>query len=432
MKDIFTSYVGYGILTVANLLLGVMTARLLLPVGRGELGQVMLWPTLIGALGAFSIPDALVYFTAHRRAEPREVYASSCAIAFLMSLLLCAIALAILPRLLADLPPEARFAGYICVLYIPLGYLSTYSVGMLLGLMRYSEWNLLRVLLSVFNVAFAGLISLVFGASVLGFVVAILLANLSVTLLGAVLLARQGSFSLRPRLALMGSMLFYGALIHPSDLLALGNQRIDQILITQWLPAADYGHYLVAMAVWSAAAGLVALLGQLAFPKVAAEIESADKIRALSRYMRLATVLGLLGTISLAILAPILVRIVFGAAFALSAPVLQILGIGLAPYACRALLAQGFKALRRPKPIIIAEASVFAADLIGLAILIPRFGIVGAAAMFVLGQAFGCAVLALTLKASFGIGLRPLFVATAGDVRFVLEQLHMLRQPSPM
>ncbi len=429
MKDIFTSYLGYFVLTVANLLMGVMTARLLLPVGRGELGQVILWPTVIATLGAFSIPDAVIYFTAQRRAEPREVLGSAFSVAALVSILLCGVAYAITPGIFAAMPAEVRLAAYIFVLYIPISYFGTYIVTMFLGLMRFNQWNLLRVLLSIVSLGYAAAVWLLFGASVLGFASSVLLANLTISTLGALLLARQGSFGIKPRLALMKRMLGFGALMHVSDMLAMANQRIDQILITQWLPTQDYGYYLVALAVWLASSGLVVLLGQLAFPKVAAEVETAAKIQALGRYMRLAVVMALLGTLALLVLAPWLITLVFGAPFRPAVPVLQILSLGVAPYACRVLLSQAFKALGRPKPIIFAEGLTLAAEALGLAILIPRFGIAGAASMFVLGQTLDCLVMALALRNWLGIGLRPLFVATTEDVRFVMARLKEMREP---
>jgi O-antigen/teichoic acid export membrane protein len=430
MKDIFTSYVGYIVLTVANLLLGVLTARLLLPVGRGELGQVILWPSLIATLGAFSISDAMVYFIGQRRAEPHHVLGSAFGTAALISLILCGVGFAITPHIFAEMPPEVRLAAYIFVLYIPLSYIGTYIVTMFLGRMRFAQWNLLRALLSISNLLYALAIWWLFGASVLGFTASVLLANLTVTAIGAVMLARAGLFGLRPRFALMSSMLGFGAALHLGDMLSMANQRIDQILITQWLPAHEYGYYLVAMAVWSASSGLVVVLGQLAFPKVAAEMGMDAKMLALGRYMRLAVAVALLGSLALLLLAPWLIALVFGAAFSPAAPVLQILSLGVAPYACRSLLGQAFKALGRPKAIIFAESVALAANAIGLTFLIPRLGIEGAAIIFVAGQTIGCVILAAALRYRLGIGLRPLFMATPADVRFVMARLREMRQPS--
>ena len=127
MKDIFTSYFAQAILLLANFVGGVLAARLLLPVGRGELGQAMLWPTLIAALGGFSIGDAIIYFTAGRRVEAPRVIASALAIGAILSLILVLGGLAALPRLYAGTSPEVRSTADFFLLFIPLGYAAAIS-----------------------------------------------------------------------------------------------------------------------------------------------------------------------------------------------------------------------------------------------------------------------------------------------------------------
>ena len=51
MKDIVTSFVGSALMQVFTIISGVLLARLLLPTGRGELAAVILWSTMIAAVG---------------------------------------------------------------------------------------------------------------------------------------------------------------------------------------------------------------------------------------------------------------------------------------------------------------------------------------------------------------------------------------------
>lgn len=423
MKDIVTSYIAYFALTIANLLVGVLAARLLLPAGRGELGQVILWPTLIAALGAFSIPDAMIYFMAHRRESARDVVASAFALAGMLALVLCGVALAITPHIYGKMGPEVRFAAYLYILYIPTGYIGTYIVAMFQGRLMFDQWNLLRTLVSVSYAVYALAIWLLFGASVLGFAVASLLASATVAAVGSIMLARRGWLGLRPHRRLMTGMLGFGGRLHIAELLGLANQRIDQILITRWLTSHEYGYYLVALSVWGSSVGIVLLLGQLMFPKVASETRIENKAEALGRYMRLALSLAVIGTVLLVVLAPWLVVLAFGAAFRPAVPVLQILSIGIAPVAGKALLIQAFKAFGRPRTIILAECLALAVNVVGLSVMIPRYGIHGAAAVLIASQTVGCIALALLLRHQIGISLRSILVPTQGDVRFVVGRL---------
>ena len=52
-----------------NAVTGIVTARALHPVGRGELAAMVIWPMLFSGLTTFGLPTALVY---HIRREPHD------------------------------------------------------------------------------------------------------------------------------------------------------------------------------------------------------------------------------------------------------------------------------------------------------------------------------------------------------------------------
>ena len=102
-------------------------------------------------------------------------------------------------------------------------------------------------------------------------------------------------------------------------------------LITQWLPAADFGYYLVAVSVYTSACSLITLLGSLVFPKMAAAENDAVRAEVLGRYLRLALTLAVTGGIILLLVAPWLITLVYGRPYLPAAGVLQILAVGIAP-----------------------------------------------------------------------------------------------------
>lgn len=427
MKDIFTSYVAQFTTMLSNFVVSALMARLLLPEGRGELGQVMLWPTLIAAMTAFNLSDSIVFFMASKREDPSRVMGSAFTLGLVASLASCAFGFFVaLPLLESHLGPEARIAGYVYLLYVPLGYWGSFVVAAFAGQMRFDIWNALRALVSVSLAIYGVLLWLTGEATVLGFAAAALASNLTVLILGAVLLTKRGWLGIAPARPVMTGMFLYGIKLHIGELLALANQRIDQILITQWLPTSAYGYYLVALGVSGSATSLIGLLGQLVFPKVAAAPDAAARAETLGRYMRLAVVLAVVGSISLYLLARWLVILVYGQHFAPAVTSLQIFAFGMGPIACRILLAQTFKACGRPKLIILAELIAFAANAVLLAILIPRFGIVGAAISLVVSQTISCIVLVVAVRARLGMALLPLFSPSTVDVRFVVGWLRTL------
>jgi len=423
MKDIFTSYFAQVIILLANFVGGVLAARLLLPVGRGELGQVMLYPGLIAALGAFSINDAIIFFTASGRAAAPRVIGSAFGIGAALSLALMAAGFVALSYVDVNASPEVRRITVFYLLFIPLGYASGYVVSACQAHRRFDLWNLLRALMSLTYAAIAVVLWLTDEATVAAFAAAMLLANLAVFVTGAVLLRRLGQFSMKPDVGVMKRMLGYGFRIQIADLLTLANYRVDQIVITLWLPTADFGHYLVAVAVYGSASGLVTLLGSLAFPKVAAAENDAARAETLGRYLRLALALAVSGGLVLVLVAPWLITLIYGKAYLPASGAVQIFGAGIAPAACKYLLAQTFKAVGRPLTIVRAEGIALCANVAGVIILVPTFGILGAALSLALAQTIACAALMIAVRRQLGVTLLALFTPSAGDISFVTRRL---------
>ena len=423
MKDIFTSYIAQAIGLLANFVGGVLAARLLMPVGRGELGQAVLWPVLIAALGGFSIGDAIIFFTAGRRAAAPRVMGSALGVGAILSLALIAAGFVVLSFVNFGGNPAVRSISQWYLLYIPIGYAAGYVVNACQAHHRFDLWNFLRILVSLAYAAIAVVLWLTNEATVAAFVTASLLANLTVFVTGAILLRRLGMFGVRPDLGLMKRMFGYGARLHVGALLTLSNVRLDQILITQWLPAADFGHYLVGISVYVSACSLVTLLGALVFPKMAAAENDAVRTEVLGRYLRLAVALSVMGGIILIIVAPWLITLVYGRPYLPAAGVLQILAVGIAPTTSGYLLAQAFKAIGRPLTIAWAESISLATCAIALVILVPALGILGAAISVVLAHTAGCVVLAIAVRRQIHAALIPLFTPSASDVSFVIRRV---------
>lgn len=50
------------IIAALGIVMGILSARLLGPQGRGELATIQLWPTFIAAFGMLGMPEAVLYF----------------------------------------------------------------------------------------------------------------------------------------------------------------------------------------------------------------------------------------------------------------------------------------------------------------------------------------------------------------------------------
>jgi hypothetical protein len=61
---LFASFGASSAIQLANIATGVLLARLLGPHDRGEFAAVILWPSILAAVGSLGVPDATTFYTA--------------------------------------------------------------------------------------------------------------------------------------------------------------------------------------------------------------------------------------------------------------------------------------------------------------------------------------------------------------------------------
>ncbi len=427
MKDLFTSLSATILIALANLGSGVLAARLLGPDGRGELAAVILWTSLIAALGSLGLGDSVVYHSAHGKTSHRAVFASSAVVAAMCSIVSLAIGWVILAYIFMDYRPEVQGAASVFLFFIPVYLFGLYFSCMFQGDLQLTTWNYLRILIPAIYVAGIGVAFLSGHASVMGFAVAFLTANVASALVAFILINRRGWLNLSPRVETLKSLLRYGLKTHVGTVVTTVSERLDQALISLFLAAADLGLYVVSLAAAGIANLLVGTAWHLAFPKIANQPTAEGKAVVFGRYMRLALFLGLAAAIPIYIVAPWLLSLLFGSEFVGASPILRVLLFGMVPLGCKTILVQGLKAHDRALTFGKAELLGLAVGATCLAVLLPLYGTLGVAAAMVIVHSSTFLYLLVSVKRQLGIRPTALFQPTADDWRLISQALTNLR-----
>lgn len=427
MRDVSTSFLAAVSIQAANLANGILLARLLGPEGRGELAAVILWPSVIAALGGLGINDAVIYHSSPGRSRPERVYATGVVLALVQSAALVLIGAFLLPLLYADYAPEVRGAAYVYLLFIPLSLAGTYAHSILSGRLRFGAWNALGVLTAMATPLAVGAAALLAGVSVLGCAVAMVAAQAIAMLSTHVVVIRRGLAGWRPSLSLARSLFGYGLPVYVGLVGVMLNDRLDRMLISQWLAPEDFGLYVVAGSLASGAVVLATTLGNLAFPKIAAQGE-ADPQRGviLGRYLRFALLLTAGAALVLGVLAPWLVSLLFGAAFVEAVPIVRVLLLAMIAVAGKRILIQGFKANGRLRAVAVAEPAALLANAAALVVLLPTLGIIGAAWATVITNAIVCAGLLAHSRRALDVGAAALLRPQPEDMTAAVRQVRNL------
>lgn len=422
MKDLFTSFLSTGAIQVANIVTGVLAARLLLPEGRGDLAFLLLWPAMIADIGAFGVNTAVSYYSARKEFPPQRIFAGAVVIVTALSVVLMAVFAFLIPVLFTGHRAALTGVGWVFLVFIPIHLFLHCVISQFQGALEFTIFNVLRAKQHYCYLGFVLLFILLFDATAATFAYAFLAANAVTLVTGVSLVRRQGWLSLAPGRDVLRALLAYGVRFHVSVLLAIANRRLDLVVITLVLPSADLGLYVVAGTVQGLPMIIATTMDILVFPKIAAQTGEAGRREVFERYLRATLVLVLPATGALILVAPYLIRAIFGAPFVGATDAARLLLAAAVPFTFKILVASYFRAANRMAVVSKAELIGMIVSAVALLALIPSFGIVGAA----IANAIAVLVPAIYFLARAQIDIRSLMRFSEGDMDLLRELMRRI------
>lgn len=357
---------------------GVILARVLGPTVRGEYAAVTSWFGIALMVGGMGQPAALCFYVARDPASAPSYVATSRAMMLTTGTVTLSAGMLLAPLLArghAEVATAYRIAfGASILAFVGASY--TFS----LQARNLHAWNVVRVSQPVLSLVAIGVLWRLHMLSLAAALV-ILAATMALQLIWAYARCRQAGLAPgRTRASLVRPLAAYGvaqiAALTPAAL----NADLDQLVLSQTVRPADLGRYAIAVTLSQLPIPLVASIGNVAFPRLAAQRVATGATRRLQRL----AVLGSAG-IAAALLAPLaasaywLVPLVFGTAYRGAVPLLWILAPGAVFLACGQVTGDLLRG--RNRPIVVARAQGLAAifTVALLIVLLPLVGVYGAA-----------------------------------------------------
>ena len=416
MRDLIRSFAATAIIQIANIASGVLLARILLPVGRGELAAAMLWPSVIAGVGLLGLSEATAYVAARRTSRPGHIFAASLTLAILLSVILLPIGWIVIDRIAAGFSPAARTAAFLYLGFIPLNFVGLVVGAMHQGSLSITRWNILRVSVHVVYPMLVVLLYLVGWANVLTLALAMLAANAALIVIGLLLARGRAWFDARPRWAEMRALLSFGLRLHVANAVSMLGERSDQLVISLLLPPADLGLYVVAGTVARGAGAIGDTFAVLAFPKVAHADGVEAQAAVAGRYARSVLLLSAIAAAAGIALAPWLIATVFGADFASSVTVTQILLVSIVPLNVKTVLAAVLKGANRGLEVGYVQGVTLVISVLLLGGLLPTLGLKGAAVAALVTQTAAAAMLACRIRHRLDIPFADFLFPKRSDV----------------
>jgi O-antigen/teichoic acid export membrane protein len=394
----------------------VICARMLGPRGRGAFSVIQLWPITAAGLGTLGLPRAVTYYLGKRR-YPEASVVTTGAVALLAAAALSAgILYMLMPMLTASQPGSVAIYARWCIVLLPILYLGSLPYYVLQGLNRLRTWNIVRFQFPVLWLAMhvmgylLGRRDLVF--YVWGYIIVTSLHNLTW------LFVFIDDFRVVGKLhAVIAHGLFqYGLPLTLGSMPQFLNLRLDQVLMAALVPPGILGLYITAVA-WS---GLImpalTALSQVLFPMILSVRDSTRQYELLGKSLRLTTICAAVCAGALIVVTPAAIPFIYGKSFQGAALPACILAVGAVFLSINSVLSEGFRAIGLPKFPMYGELAGFLATGSLLAILLPRWPLVGASVASVISYGVTTTVLIVCAARTDGTSVMHLVAPRLADV----------------
>ena len=405
---------------------GILTARLLGPVARGELATVILWPVILSNLGLMGCNWALAREVAKDPKRECDWAAAGVAVGLASAALYFLAGYYLLPLLLPSgrgyLLPVAR----LCLLLIPLDISSQVLLAVEHGRMRWRRYNLLRFSFFSCYLLLIGFIGVTRRVQVRWFVLVFLTSHLFTVLLRIWILRKSlGAGNLRfggCRHLLRAGVPYFGATI--SNLVSL---QLDTILVVSLYSTRAAGIYVVAGALANGQSSLGEALGITSFAVLSNEKDTGGQAKIITETFRQSALLSYGAGLVLTGLIPFLVVPLFGFDFSRAIRPAMVLTLAASLTASANILNQGLRGVGRPHPGLVSQ--LFGTGVMAFAALffLRRFGLMGMAFAVFLSACAQLLVLVAAASKSLKISPIQFWPFGAGNVRSFFNQVADLR-----
>ncbi len=426
---VFASNVGlYGLSFVVS----VAIARMLGPDGRGAWSLYQSAVLLAYALLSLGVATAVIYFVSRSDMTPRRALESGL-IVTLATAAVCAVAVGVVAPVAGERLTDAGVPYWLVVVSVPLAVQFRLVEGVLRAQERFVAMSAVELVAPAANLAALFAVEALFGLTIWRAIIVWSVVGAVPVLAGY---AYVGPNAWPRRLPLdreLWSTLRFGLQSQAGNLVQLMSYRLDSYLVLLFVSASGVGLYAVAVSfsegLWFVANSIATVL----LPRLSASGDeyASEMAAVVARSTMLVTALGAL---VVALLAPFVVPLVFGDDFEASVrPLYWLLPGTVALAAAKILSAYVFS---RGRPLINSGISIVTLALAtaGDLILIPPFGVSGAAAAASVGYTANLALTAIAYRRLSGRPLHEALVPSPGDVALLTGGLRamatQLRGPS--
>lgn len=441
-----------GVLPISSILTGPLLARALLPEGRGEMAAVLAPLFVANFIAATGLPDAATYAVARLRVPLPRVLRTSAGILIPVGAVATA-AIWFGAPYIEHSTPGAVTDLRIASLSLPLLMYALVQRQAAVGAGRYGQVSVERTTAATVRLV------LIVALVALGAMTAprAVWCNIVGNLVAAWLLLSMVRRSFRKKTTstprrpaepsqdpivrgepdlrgrkLAGRLWGYGLRGWGGVFANLVNWRLDQAILPAVAGPIQIGYYAVAVSLAEVPSMIIGATRQVVFTETSRDVD----MRIAARATRIVILLSLVVDLLLALGASFIVPLLFGNSFAPAVTMTRILLIANIPWTAELVLATGLLSAGRPGLRSVGQVVAAVMTVAGLAILVPRYGAIGAAWTSLIAYTTNYVMTQVFFQRQSGLPLHLSLIPRPSDVRYLARvsgrAVRALRRRSPV
>lgn len=361
---------------------GIITARALMPSGRGQLAAMILWSQFLASISSLGVPSSIIHAYRSYPEKRQKTIATGLLMSLATGVLVTLIGVLLLPHWMHKYPPSIIRDAQWFLIVTPICSLTFAGKAILEASGSFSSSNLLQTITPLATII--PLIVLVALHSLTPFTAALCYIVATVpTFYYLLLRLRPHVGKLKFSFASSKLLLSFGLRSYGIDILGTLAFQVDQVLVVNLLTPGEMGSYVVVLSLTRTLNIFQNSVVAVLFPK-ASGLAPEVVLELSEKSARVSLVITTLFAVMIYIFGPILLRVLYGKEYSSALGSFRILLVEVTLAGCVFVLAQAFMALGRPGLVTILQAIGLSLSIPLMLVLIPRWGIKGAAVSLLL------------------------------------------------
>ncbi len=421
VKNVFVSISTKIFLFLFGTVLNIIMARMLGPEGKGIYTLTLLVGSTLFMIGNLGLTSSVIYFTGKGKYELKIITSNVLTLGLITGSILSLITILVIYNFhipfLKGVDP--LFIATIA-LSTPIVLVSSCLDSVLLGKQKIIDSNLIRIIEKI-TILLIFFIFFIFSKSwIMNAIISNVAASIVAAIVGLFLVSKMTKIVLGIQRIVISDISKFGLKVYLTNMMVFGERKLDVFMLNFFLNPAAVGYYALATGLAEFLRYIPQATISVLYPKIASSSKKDIK-EYTPKVCRHIIFLTIVGCLLMGSLAEIIIKFVYGKAFLPALPVFWVFLPGMVFFAITKVLL--IDLLGRGRPMVTTVASfigIFSSILFNI-LLIPKWGMFGAAAAGVISYFLITIVLFVFYLRISGNKLIDMVIFTRDDFRVYLN-----------